>query len=110
MFPPLNLASRDIACAEWNKATIKNNLIDYVFIRMKLHVALTHQIRSYREVEAKKSAGTPKRKQRNVNDRKRTSITKISKLQPFLLRDRPFNFKGGGGYGFLGKKNFCLEI
>ena len=41
--------------------------------------------------------------------------TQIEKLKLFLaiherstmlLRERPFNFKGGGGYGFWGEKKF----
>ena len=31
----------------------------------------------------------------------------LPELLHMYLRDRPFNFNGGGDYGFLGKTYFC---
>ena len=41
-----------------------------------------------------------------VND----NIVILGDLKYDLLRDRPFNLKEGGGYGFLFRSEFCFRI
>ena len=48
----------------------------YIYFKLGLNVALTHQNRSYRDGETKENVEEQKRKQRGGNDRKRKATNK----------------------------------